>query len=153
MAQHWFVIVNREKAKIYIEDAETKELRLLKLIQNPLGLEKRSALFHKDAGMGVRSIGTRGSVRHMEGKRTDPEEDASLQFARELCKELWLSLQRKDFENLTIVAEPHFLGKIKAEMNPHLEKSVINWLRKDLQKIPDSELGEFLQSKEIAPEF
>ncbi len=68
------------------------------------------------------------------------EEASLIPFAKDLVHYLDREYQLKHFKTLTIAAEPHFLGKIREVMKPQLEKLVVHWIRKDLQKIPQIEL-------------
>ena len=65
-----------------------------------------------------------------------PEEASTIPFSKEICNYLESEHQSKNFYTLTIAAEPHFSGKIRAVMSPVLQKLVLNWIRKDLEKIP-----------------
>lgn len=144
---HWFILASQKEARIFIKTSERKRLKLLKSLTNPLGTEKRRALVKKHAGRGVKSIGRIGSVSYSMPNRHDPHEQALIQFARELAQFLKSEKFKRNFESLTVVAEPHFLGKIKAEMRADLRKSVTKWIKKDLQKTPQKDLVGFLLPK------
>ncbi len=141
---HWFVVASQKEARIFIKTLERKRLKLLNSLVNPLGTEKRRALIRKQAGHGVKSVGHLGSVSYSLPKRHDPHEDALDQFARKLAQFLESEKLKKNFESLTIVAAPHLLGKIKAEMRADLRASVTKWIKKDLQKTPQKALVGFL---------
>lgn len=83
-----------------------------------------------------------------------PEEATSLSFAKELAYYLDIQNQLKNYDSLTISAEPHFLGKIREKMKPSVTKLVHNWIHKDLLKIPLKELESYLplqHSENISP--
>lgn len=143
--KHWFLVASQKEARIFVDvSGRRKRLELLKTIPNPLGEVKRGLLFHKQAGRGIRNVGSRGTVHYLDSLRSDPKEEAIVQFAREIAKFLDLELRRKSYKTLTIIAEPHFLGKLKPEMGDSVTESVTNWLHKDLQKTPPRKLAEFL---------
>lgn len=146
MLGHWYVVVNQKNVRVFTEVSERNRLKQISSFENPLGGEKRRSLIRKQAGMGMRSLG-RGQVRYSETRRKDPVEMASIQFAKTVVKYLAEEKRQKNFESLTIVAEPHFLGKLRAEMGVRLEKSVTEWIKKDLQKTPQKELQNFLLPK------
>lgn len=73
-----------------------------------------------------------------------PEEASSVPFAKEVVNYLDKQQQTKNFTSLTVIAEPHFLGKIKAQMKPQLISAVADWIKKDLLKIPLGQLAEHL---------
>lgn len=70
-----------------------------------------------------------------------PEEATAIPFAKEISNYLEHEYRLKSFKSLTIAAEPHFLGKIKEVMKPEIQKLVVNWLKKDLLKIPLDKLA------------
>lgn len=65
-----------------------------------------------------------------------PEEASALAFAKELANYLDKEYQYKNFQTLSIAAEPHFIGKIREVLKPQISKLVQHWIKKDLQKIP-----------------
>lgn len=152
MLGHWFIIANQKNVRVFTEIpedsdkrvAEKTNLKLLKSFDNPLGQERRKNLIRKQAGRGVKSIGRTACIRYTEVKRHDPFEEASAQFAKEIATFLESEKRLKKFDSLTIVAEPHFLGKIKMSMKPSLKKVVTSWIGKNLQKIPQHDLPNFL---------
>lgn len=149
MLGHWFIVTGRKTAKIFTEIPNSGKLKLLKVFDNPLGREKNRALVRKQAGMGTRTQGRFGAARYMEPKRHDPHEQASVQFARQLAQFLDEQRLTRNFESLTIAAEPHFMGKLRAEMKPRTETSVVDWIKKDFQKLPATHLPEVLKIKKI----
>ncbi len=148
MLGHWFVVASQKTVKVFTETPQGGNLKLLKLLDNPLGREKKSALIRKQAGSGIKSNGRLGAVHYSESKRHDPHDQAALQFAREVVQFLDGERLHRNFETLTVVAEPHFLGKLKAKMKSKTEASVIDWIKKDLQKIPVNKLPEILKLKQ-----
>lgn len=70
-----------------------------------------------------------------------PADPSHLPFAREICKYLESELQLKSFDSLTIAAGPQLAGAVKQVMDPQLQKRVINWIKKDLEKIPADRLA------------
>jgi protein required for attachment to host cells len=145
---HWFIVASQKEVRIFIKASDRKRIELIKTLTNPLGTVKKSDLIKKEAGRGTKSIGRHmGSTHYSETKRHDPHEQAEIQFAKEIVQFLESEQLKNTFESLTVVAEPHFLGKLKAEMNDKLEQSVTNWIKKDLQKTPPNDLADFLVPK------
>ncbi len=147
MYGHWFLVASQRSAKIFSEIPDLRKLGLVQLIENPLGHEKRTALIRKQAGRGVRSAGRGQSVHYSDAGNHDPQVDASQQFAKEVSRFLEAARQEKKFLTLTVVAEPHFLGMLRASMGSELNKVVVRWLNKDLQKTPQTRLSEYLLAK------
>ncbi len=144
MLGHWFIVASQKTVTIFTEVSERNRLQQIKVFENPLGRERSRALIKKEAGHGTKSIGRTGSVYYTEVKRHDPHEDAAIQFAKEIAHFLKSEYTKKKFNSLTVVAEPRFLGKIRSAMEPVVQATVIDWIKKDLQKIPQKKLAHFL---------
>lgn len=142
---HWIVVSNQKEAKIFVKTNERQRLKLLEVLVNPLSGEKRSALIRKQAGRGVKSIGRICSISYSEPKRHDPLEEASIQFAKQFADFLQKEKFKNRFSSVTIVAEPRFLGKLRSVMSSKLKASVVEWIRKDLQKTPKAMLADSLR--------
>jgi len=141
---HWYVVASQKEARIFVKLSGTTQLKLLQSLTNPLGALKRSALIKKQAGRGVKSVGQAGSINYSMPKRHDPHEDAISQFSRDLAHFFEAEKLKRSFDSMTVVAAPHFLGKIKSEMSQDLQHYVTHWIKKDLQKSPPHELIHFL---------
>lgn len=144
MNGHWYLVASQKSATIFTESPRG-QLNEVKVFDNPLGRERNRALFRKQAGMGFSSQG-QGSVRFFRNHRSNPHEEAASQFAREICKFLENGRQKKLYMTLAVFAEPHFMGKLRAHLDPKVKKRVSQWEKKDLQKTSRVELPKFLFS-------
>jgi protein required for attachment to host cells len=144
---HWFVVASQKEARVFVRTSDREQLELLKSLTNPLGAVKRRDLIRKEAGRGVKSAGRVGSASYSEPKPHDPHDEAVIQFAKEISRFLESEKFKKNFESLTVVAEPNLLGKIRTEMGEDLRSSVTKWIKKDLQKTPQKALADFLLPK------
>ncbi|MGE3757206.1 MAG: host attachment protein, partial [Pseudobdellovibrionaceae bacterium] len=141
MLEHWFIIASQKTVRILIEVQGSNKFKQIKVLDNPLGRERNRALIRKQAGRGIKSMGRVATVYYSQTKRHDPHEEAALQFSREIAKFLEVEKQKKSVGSLTIVAEPHFLGKIKNSLSPDVKKIVVGWIKKDLQKKSQEDLN------------
>jgi protein required for attachment to host cells len=130
MKTHWFIIANQTGAKIFLREGREK-LTPVQNLENPLGGERSRDLHRKKTGVSSYS----------------PHEDALVQFAREIDEFLQKSLYQQSFSHLTIVAEPHFLGKLKSAMTGKVLESVVEWIEKDLSKVSEHDLPGALDLK------
>ena len=151
MFGHWYIVADQRIANIYTEVPRTsgvrsvKNFKLIKAIENPLGTTKTRDLLHQEKGMGVKSLGHHGiAARYAETKRRDPHEEAAEQFAKEVVIFLQKERIKKSFQDLTIVAEPHFIGKLRSAMDRRIQNCVARWVRKDLQHVTRSRLADIL---------
>ncbi|KYG67993.1 hypothetical protein AZI87_01605 [Bdellovibrio bacteriovorus] len=138
----WFLVANQREAKIFVKSEGIERVRKIHSFENPLSHEKKSDLIRKKAGRGVKSIGKIASIGYSVTKRSDPQEQAAIQFAREISEMLSKELENDSFQSLTVFAEPDFLGKIRHEMSQTLLKRVTDWVPKDLLKTPQKELAQ-----------
>lgn len=144
MVVHWFVVMSQKTVRILTIARDTNQLTQLKLFDNPLGRLRKHDLVKKQAGRGQKSIGRTGLIHYSESKRSDPHEEAALQFAKQITDYLEIKRQQKKFNSLTIVAEPRFIGKVRSCMSPQLKKVVKQWYKKDLLKTPQDKLVQIL---------
>lgn len=148
MNGHWYIVASQKSVRVFTEVAAKPRIKLIQTVENPLAQEKKKDLVKKQAGKAVKSAGRFGVSRHVEIKN-DPREQSVLQFARQIAKFLDGEKKQKNFQSLTIVAEPHFLGRVKSELTPAVKKTVTDWIQKDLQKTSKKQLEDFLLQKKI----
>lgn len=139
-----YIIAGQKQAKFFIYDVDQKGLRFIHLLDNPLGDVKRSELIRKEAGTGLRSTSRNSTARYAETKRHDPKEQVQIQFARSISEFMDKLTDRVKFDSITVVAEPHFLGKLRAEFSESLNKVITEWIAKDLQKASTAKLDKLL---------
>lgn len=153
MLGHWYIIASQKQVKIIVKTSDGEHVRLVKKITNSIGGVRNRRLFKKRAGMGIKSMGSRGVVRYLESKSNDPHEAVALHFAKEINRYLEREFHNKSFRYLSIVAEPHFLGKIRSTMSKTLLSVVLGWIKKDLQKTPQAKLIGFLSAQKAPRGF
>lgn len=121
MYGHWYVVANQKQVNVFtqIKDEDESNNQLKNKYGNKLQLIKKF-------------------------DNPIPEEASSVPFAKEVINYLDKQQQIKSFTSLAVIAEPRFLGKIKAQMKPQLISVVTNWIKKDLHKIPLGHLADHL---------
>ncbi len=147
MLGHWFIVASQNSMRVFTEVSGKKKFKLINTVENPLGRVRNRNLINRQAGMAIKTFGSTGAVRYLKTKEFDPHDAAATEFAQKIVKLLERSRQKKDFETLTIVAEPGFLGKIRSAMGPQLKNHVVKWVKKDLQKTPIIEIPKLLLPK------
>ena len=153
MFGHWYLVTNQKTAKVFTETTSRGRLVLLKQLENPLANVRNRDMVRRQAGMGIRSAGV-GGTPYSEKQRSDPHEEAAYQFAKEIMKFLDSEKRQKNFETITIIAEPRFLGKLRSAMSKNLSRVVLEWVQKDLLKEPLKRLTQDLLSlKRVSPEL
>lgn len=78
---------------------------------------------------------------------TSPKEVEALRFARELADVLERGLAAHEYEELMLVAPPHFLGILKNTVNAQVSKHIHSTVDKDYTSLELPELEERLYQK------
>jgi len=87
-----------------------------------------------------------GTARHAIEPRTDPHREAKRLFARRLAERLEASAGQ--YQRLTLVAPPHFLGDLREELGEAARRKLRGTLDKDLTHAPLAELSGQLDAVE-----
>lgn len=137
--KNWVVVFNRTEAKIYQHTAANKPLTLVRRLENPLGREKNRAMTTDKPGRELTRFGST-KIGHSLNSELDPHEDAAIQFMRTLASSLELDRAKGSFERLTLVADPHMTGLLKAALDKTTSKVVDKCILKNLSKMPEHEI-------------
>lgn len=86
------------------------------------------------------SAGRGGGGRHSYAPSHDAKEQACTHFAKELASDLGREFRSGDFTRLVLIAPPRFLGVIKAELDPLLQRALLATVAKDLPRASIAEL-------------
>ena len=95
-----------------------------------------------------RAFDSAGQGRHSMEYSSDPAEQSELNFASELSDVLTKALQKQRFDDLSIVAAPAMLAKLRQAISPQVRKTVRAEVDKDYTKIPKIELADVLKRSE-----
>lgn len=124
----WIVVAEASCAKFFETDNNGVDLRMVREFRHPDSRKKTGELTSDKPGRAFDSIG-RG--RHAE-ERGDAHVHEQQVFAHELAVFLDKARSDKRFENLIIVAGPHFLGELRQIISASLKKCVTKEVGKDL---------------------
>lgn len=92
-----------------------------------------------------------GSSRHSISPKTDPHAEAKHKFAAEVARLVNEHEQRKEFDQLVLVAPAHALHDLRAALSSQATAKVVGSLSKDLVKVTDHDLGSHLAEWWLAP--
>jgi protein required for attachment to host cells len=141
----WVLIANRGEAKIYAADWKIETLSLVRDIPHPEGRKQNHEIDADDRGSRFSSVAGRGNSSthgggHPSGQQKhglDRHEEATEHeanvFARELCHILEKGRTQGEFEELILIADPHFLGRLrgfldKITLNMVTQSDNHNWM-------------------------
>lgn len=133
MGQRWIAIVTRTDARIFTARPFKRVIQL----RNPLGRAKNREMMTDKPPV------SRGAFAGAKGlhavSEKNPHEDAAVAFAKRVAEYLRKSLAQNKFGDLTLVAEPKMLGRVKSELDKNV-LAVTECVRKDLGNMPPPEL-------------
>ena len=146
MSNTWILVAHRAGARIFENTGPGQGLRLLENIPNPEGKLKNIDINSDKPG---RAFDNFGGARHSMSKEHEPKEQQAIRFAKQLGETLDKGRTSNQFSKLVLVAEPRFLGELRAALPSHTASLVSATVDKDLGGISDRDvpghLGEAVQ--------
>ena len=140
--KRWYVVANRIEATIY-KDANDQRFIFVERLPNEDGHLTETSL---DADKSGRSgSGSRsGSVHHSLDRHSKQHEQVARKFAQKIIKKLSTCVEstaEHDVKSeLVIVAEPHFLGLLRATIPAAMKGLITHEIRRDYSGLNASEL-------------
>lgn len=125
----WIVVANRGFAKIYESKGHGHEIKEIYNVDNPDGKKKSGDLMADRPG---RSFDSKGVGRHALSTEVSPTAHEQQVFAKKIVNVLQEANGAKAFDELAIVAPPHFLGALKLHLPDAIVKKVTKEIGKDL---------------------
>ncbi len=92
-----------------------------------------------------RSFESANPTRHAYEPRTDWRQHQKELFAQELCKVLEEHDEKKEIDELILIAPPKTLGDLRDHLSKHLFDKVTAEIPKDVTKFTETELLHFLE--------
>ena len=129
MNNTWILVAHRGGARLFESRGPGKGLNLLHDIPHP-----EDRLKNKDIGADKpgRSFDSRGQSRHSLATEQEPTAHVAEQFAKHLSSLLDDGRNQQRYAKLVLVAEPRFLGSLRAALSSPTAALVTATLGKDL---------------------
>lgn len=148
----WVAVVNRCEARFFeMNDSKqksdgrpTNKLKLVKKLENPKGRLRNGEINADRPGLATTSF-TFSGTRLAKGQ--EPTDRVAEMFAKNISGELERALDKHLYDELILVVEPHFLGKVRAELSKKTSGVICDTFHKDLAHIPDHQLQDFIWPK------
>jgi protein required for attachment to host cells len=140
MQSNWILIASRAGARI-LEKLDGKFLLVEEIPHDEGRLRDRDV----DTDRPGRSFDRAAAGRHALNSSEAPHDHLASGFARELAKRLATARATNQFDQLTVAAEPRFLGMLKGALDDVTARRVQRYVAKDLHHIPPREIGEYLE--------
>jgi len=133
----WVAVVNRREARVFeINEKYTnghgrdhQKLKLVQKLENTLE--------------GVRNVEIETDRRLTQA----PKERVAEMFAKDISAALEKGHNEHLFQDLILVVEPHFLGKVRAALSKKTFKTISDTLHKDLAHVADHDIAGFIWPK------
>ena len=131
----WIVVAHRAGARIFSHVGRGKPLEPVAEIDHPEG---RKQTVDIDTDRSGRNRDPGGGGAHATTHKTDSHEHIAERFAHDLAHRLRGGRNDHEYGRLVLVAEPHFLGLLRGQLDHDTAKLVIGTVDKDLaQSKPD----------------
>ncbi len=138
----WVIVANSNDCRIYNYNKRKDNLTLLKELSHPENRLKTGDFLTTDKPGHYQANAT---ARGAYSPHMDPKEVEIDRFSREIADQLDKGRKTNAYEKLIIITEPHMNGLLFQHLNKHVQELVINNIQKDLQKLSDDKLRDFLQ--------
>jgi protein required for attachment to host cells len=135
MQTTWILVCDASRARLFATEGREGEWQLLRELSHPLSRTHNTDLTTDRSGVtqsgSSARTGFRGESTRAYEPTTYPKEAEAQHFAQLLAGALDEGRVRGAFERLVLVAPPHFLGLLRAELSGPLAKLVVASLDKD----------------------
>ena len=142
MDRTWVLTANRSGASLFEMGGSSKALRRLKDIPHPEGRLQNKEIGTDQPGRAFDSL---GQGRHSMGTSNEPTEQLAMQFARDLATLLNKGRTTHAYDKVVLVAEPRFLGLLRAALDDNTAALVAKTVNKDLSGANEDTLQGYLE--------
>jgi protein required for attachment to host cells len=142
MKTTWVLVAQRAGARLYEKPSEG-ELRFLEEIAHPEGRLRDREIDTDRAGASFHS--SKSAHHALVGEERAHEHDAAA-FARALARRLSSGRHSGRFDELMLVAEPHFLGVLRAALDRPTASCVSGTMPKDYAWVAEHDLMKQLET-------
>lgn len=137
MSTLWIVTANSSYAKIFEATGHGRQISEIQHIDFPDGRLKSGEV---DTDRPGRSFDSLGKGRHAYSSAVNVHTHENKIFASQIGEILQKAHEDRRFNELALIAPPHFLGELKLAISNGLKKSIV--------KEVDKDLPEYLSEKE-----
>ena len=142
MTTTWILSANRSNASLFESDWPGKSMRRLQDISHSKGRLQNKDINTDKPG---RSFDSMGQGRHSMGSDQDPIDHVAQQYASQLAELLNKGRLTNAYEKLVLIAEPKFLGILRAALDKNTALLVVQSINKELLDVKEEDLEKYLQ--------
>ena len=149
MPKYWVIVANSNHCRIFQCHDFAKELTLLNEYSHEQSKLKNGELVSDRAGS-YKSVASNGASFD---EVSTPKENEKIDFAKELATSLDSGRSKQAFDQLIIIAPPHFSGLLSKQLNKNTTRLVTGSVMKDYTDFKDKDLSVYLHGawREIIP--
>ncbi len=125
------VVAQRAQARFFVQDGPGQGLEEVTDLVHP---ESRAHGIDLETDRPGRVQNRQGSVRHGLSQEETPKEREAANFAREVARAILHRRTHEGFERLVLVAEPGFLGLLRADLDPPTAALIRGEVHKNLTR-------------------
>lgn len=142
MTTTWILTANRSNASLFESDWPGKSMRRLQDIPHHQGRMQNKDI---DTDKPGRVFDSFGQGRHSTSPKQEPTEHIAQQFALDLAEMLNKGRLSNAYDKLVLIAEPKFLGLLRAALNKNTASLVVQSVNKELLDVKEEDLAEYLK--------
>ena len=142
MTTTWILSANRSSASLFESNWPGKSMRRLQDIPHPQGRMQNKDI---DTDKPGRVFDSFGEGRHSTSPKQEPTEHIAQQFALELAEMLNKGRLTNAYDKLVLIAEPKFLGVLRAALDKNTELLITQTVNKNLVDIKEEDLAVYLE--------
>ena len=142
MTTTWILSANRSSASLFESDWPGNSMRRLQDIPHPQGRMQNKDI---DTDKPGRVFDSFGQGRHSTSPKQEPTEHIAQQFAFDLAELLNKGRLTNAYDKLVLIAEPKFLGILRAALDKNTATLVVQSVNKELLDVKEEDLAEYLQ--------
>ena len=128
MEPTWILVADAARARLFTVERPRGPLQELADFVNPEERLREHDIEADDRG----SVAGPGSRRHAFGENKDPKAEHARRFADELAEHLKQARTRDEFRRLYLVADPRFLGELRATLDEQTQRLVVAAIDKEI---------------------
>ena len=136
METTWVVVANRAGARVLQTGTDVALIPVKDIAHAEGRLQAREI----DSDKRGRTFDRMGQHHHASESEISPTQTVAERFAKELADLLYKGRTERQFDKLVLVAEPGFLGYVRAKLDDVTARSVVATVPKDLLRSSEQEL-------------
>lgn len=142
MKSHWYVVGDASGARVLLNGGESRTFELLQTLPNSAGRARNQELVTDKPGR-VDTGGNRS--RCAVEPPVSPHEHEVERFAHSLSELLDAAALFKQYDSLTLIFPPAFLGQLRLRLTSGVRAKLTNSIPKDLTHLNLHSLAEYLR--------